>query len=145
LQTGPSMKSTRWGIIACYLLALACLAGGIYQTSILLPLVKAGKLADAKVIDIEVGVKGGKRAVLQFVTDTGETVKSRDLFEMMLFRSSKGDRVTVLYDPADTTIATIDHGLWTWQQPVFFFSGFVLLMLLGVLLPGFAERNKKNK
>jgi hypothetical protein len=121
-------------------LAFLCLAGSLYQSTVLVALVKTGKRADAEVVRIETGVKGGKRAVLQFVTDRGDTAVSRDLFEMMLFRFSKGDRVTVLYDPADTGIATIDLGLWTWQQPVLFFSGFVLLLVLGIMLPRLEKR-----
>ncbi len=93
------------------------------------------KRTEGEVVTIQVGVKGGKRAVLQFVTDVGETVASRDLLEMMLIRFSKGDRVTVMYDPSDTATATIDLGLWTWQQPACFFLGFVVLAVLGRVLP----------
>jgi hypothetical protein len=44
------------------------------------------------------------------------------------------NHVTVLYDPADAGIATIDIGLWTWQQPVFFYLGFIFLCMPGLLL-----------
>ena len=135
MKTDANKKIALWGIIACYILAFACLVGGIYTTNILAPLVKEGKLADAEVIGIDVGVKGGKRAILQFVTDTGSTAVSRDLFEMLVFRFNEGDRVAVLYNPSDVSIATIDLGLWIWLQPVLFFFGFVFLSALGILLP----------
>jgi len=129
------MKRSHWGIISCYLLALACLAGSIYQASVLLPLLRYGKRVEGAVVDIQVGVKGGKRAVLQFVTDTGDTVESPDLLEMMLIRFSRDDRVTVIYDPSNTDTATIDLGVWTWQEPAFFLFGFILLAVLGIVLP----------
>jgi hypothetical protein len=134
LQRSSNRRSTILGIIACYILAFACLAGGVYQTHRLLHLANKGKRADAVVVGIDVGVKGSKRAVLRFVTDTGRTAESRDLFQIMVFRFNKGDHVTVLYDPSDPGIATIDLGLWTWQQPVFFYFGFVFLGILGLLI-----------
>ena len=134
MLTGANRRTSFWGIIACYFLALACLAIAIHQTSLLLTLFREGKLADAEVVGIEVGVKGGKRAVLQFVTDAGRTAVSRDLFEMMVIRFHKGDHVTVLYRPSDAAIATIYLGLWTWQEPAFLYFGFVFLSVLGLLL-----------
>ena len=134
LQCSSNRISNTLGIGARYLLALACLAGGMYQTHRLLHLTNAGRRADATVIGIDVDAKGGKRAMLQLVTATGDTVVSRDLIPVMVFRFNNGDHVTVLYDPSDPGLATIDLGVWTWQQPVFFYSGFALLGLLGLLL-----------
>jgi len=134
LQISANRRSPFWGIAACFILAFICLAGGLYQTRLLLHLTNAGKRADAVVVGIDVGAKGGKRAVLQFVTDTGSTAVSRDQFQMMVFRFHKGDHVTALYDPADPGNVTIDLGLWTWQQPVIFYFGFVFLGILGLLL-----------
>ena len=74
MPAAESIKKNRWGIIACGILAILCLAGSIDTTSKLLRLVKEGKTADAQVVGIDVGVKGSKRAVLQFMTDTGRTV-----------------------------------------------------------------------
>jgi len=68
------------------------------------------------------------------VTDTGTIAVSRDQFEMMVFRLHKGDHDTVLCGPADAGIATIDIGLWPWQQPVFFCFGFIFLCMPGLLL-----------
>lgn len=134
LRISSTGKSSIAGIIACFILAFICLAGGIYQTHRLLLLTDEGKRADAQVVGIDVGVRGGKRAVLQFVTDTGHTAVSRDLFLMLAFRFHKGDHVTVLYSPSDPDLATIDLGLWTWQEPVIFYFGFVFLGILGLLL-----------
>jgi len=115
-------------------------AGSVYQAAVLVPLLKTGKRADGEVVRIETGEEGDKRAVLRFVTDTGDSAVLRDLFEMMPFRFSKGDRVTVLYEPSDTGIATMDSGLWTWQQPVSFLAGFVLLPVPGTMLPRLVKR-----
>jgi len=135
LQISANRRSPFWGIVACILLAVICLAGGVYQTRLLLHLTNEGKRADAVVVGIDIGARGSKRAVLQFVTDTGSTAVSRDQFQMMVFRFHKNDHVTALYDPADPGIVTIDLGLWTWQQPVFFYLGFIFLGILGLLLP----------
>ena len=134
MQINPNRRSPIWGIGACFILAFICLAGGIYQTQFLLHLTNEGKRADAVVVGIDVGAKGSKRAVLQFVTDTGSTAVSHDQFQMLAFRFHKGDHVTALYDPADPGIATIDLGLWTWQQPVIFYFGFIFLGILGLFL-----------
>jgi hypothetical protein len=42
LLTKADKKSTLWAVIACYALALACLAGGIYQVGMLLSLTHNG-------------------------------------------------------------------------------------------------------
>jgi len=134
LPISSTRRSTIPGIIACFILAVICLASGIYHTHRLLFLINEGNRADAEVVGIDVGAKGGKRAVLQFVTDTGRTAVSRDLFLMLAFRFHKGDHVTVLYNPSDPGIASIDLGLWTWQQPVIFYFGFVFLGIPGLFL-----------
>jgi len=41
-------------------LAFPCLAGSLYQSTVLVALVKTGKRADAEVVRIETGVKGAK-------------------------------------------------------------------------------------
>jgi hypothetical protein len=143
LQISANRRSAFWGIVACFILAFLCLAGGIYQTRLLLHLTIEGKRADAVVVGIDVGARGSKRAVLQFVTDTGSTAVSRDQFQMLVYRFHKGDHVTAWYDPADPGIVTIDLGLWTWQQPVFFYLGFVLLGILGLLLPRLKPAHNK--
>ena len=143
LQISANRRSPFWGIVACFILASICLAGGIYQTQLLLHLTIEGKRADAVVVGIDVGARGSKRAVLQFVTDTGSTAVSRDQFQMLVFRFHKGDHVTAWYDPADPGIVTIDLGLWTWQQPVFFYLGFVFLGILGLLLPRLKPAHNK--
>lgn len=144
MQISSSERSTILGIMACFILAFACLAGGIYQTHRLLFLINEGNRADAEVVGIDVGVKGGKRAVLQFVTITGRSAVSRDQFQMMVFRFHKGDHVSVLYDPADPGIVTIDLGLWTWQQAVFFYFGFIFLGMLGLLLTRHIPAQKRG-
>lgn len=123
------------GVIACYVLAVLCLLGGIYRTRQLLPLVREGKTAAAQVIGIHRGAKGLKTAVLAFEIENGARVTTRDILPMMLFRFKNGKRVMVLYHPANPTLVTIALGPWIWLQPVMFYFGFLILSVLGVLLP----------
>ena len=127
-------RNLRIGIAGCYLFALISLGIAMYETRTLLHLLKNGKRADAVVVEIDVGTKGGKKAVFQFTTESGEQVSSHDLLQMFLIRHDPGDAVIVLYDPSDTKIATIDIGPWMWQEPGFLYFGFVFLFGLGVLL-----------
>jgi hypothetical protein len=83
-----------------------------FITIVLLHTMNVSKRTDAIVVDIDVGVKGGKKAVLQFSTNSGRSVKSHDLFRMYLIRHHQGDRVTVVYDPADEKTVTVDLGPW---------------------------------
>ncbi|MCP3870700.1 MAG: DUF3592 domain-containing protein [Gammaproteobacteria bacterium] len=136
-------RKTFWGLTACFLLAVTFLAAGVYEIGFLMPLLNDGKRADATVVEIKIGVKGGKRALLQFVTEAGKTEVADDHFEMLFFRFEKGARVTVLYDPKNPQIATIDLGLWVWQLPMFFFSGFLILSILGIVL--FRHKPRKTE
>jgi hypothetical protein len=145
LHSNETKKKTgRWGIIACYILALVCLSAAIYQVKLLLPLLKGGRRAEALVIGIDVGVKGGKKAIFQFFTETGRDVTSRDMFDMYIIRLHKGEHVTVVYDPSDTKIVTADLGLWTWQGPAIFFFGFAFLAALGISLQRLKLRRGKQ-
>jgi hypothetical protein len=143
LLTKADTKSTLWGVIACYALAIACLAGGVYQSFVLLSLLHNGRTAQAQVVDVDVGAKGNKRAVLRFVTEAGDTAVARDQFDMLLFRFEQGDSVTVLYDPSNTQSATIDLGPWLWLQPAVFMLGLVFIIALGRLLTRLRRRRSE--
>ncbi|MDH3445823.1 MAG: DUF3592 domain-containing protein, partial [Deltaproteobacteria bacterium] len=117
---------------------------GIYQTLELLRLMNNGERAQGIVIDINVGIKGGRKAVFQFTTKSGKSVTSRDLFHMMLIRHRRGDTVTVLYDPSNVKTATIDMGFWTWQEPGFLYFGFVFLMGLTLFLRLWESKTPRN-
>lgn len=129
-----SHTSNRWGIFACAVLALLCLGISIHQARVLSPLLEQGRRTEAVIIGFDVNAKGGKKPILRFTTDAGALVEERDLFQMMLFRFDQGETVTVVYDPGDAGIVTIDLGLWTWQQTAFLFFGFVMLGGLGIVL-----------
>lgn len=58
---------------------------------------------------------------LEFKEQYGRTVRTRDLSQLHLIRPHRGQRVTVIYDPADPEQATIDLGPWTWQEPALFY------------------------
>ena len=132
-------RNLRIGIAGCYLFAFISLGIAVYETRTLLHLLNNGKRADAVVVAIDVGTKGGKKAVFQFTTASGEQVTSDDLLQMFLIRHDPGDAVTVLYDPSNTKIATIDIGPWMWQEPGFLYFGFALFFGLGILLPRGAD------
>ena len=105
---------------------------------------KEGKRAEALVIGIDVGVKGDKKAIFQFVTETGRDVTSRDMFDMYIIRLHKGEKVTVVYDPSDTKIVTADLGLWTWQGPAIFFVCFALMAAMGIMIQQLNLRRGKQ-
>ena len=79
-------KSDLAAIIACYVLAFTSLAGAIYHTQLLLPLLDNGKRAEAIVVAIERGAKSSKFAIYQFDTETEQQVTSRDKFQMYFIR-----------------------------------------------------------
>lgn len=127
--------SDKLGVMACYLLAVFCLLGGVYRTRQLLPLVREGQTAAAQIVGIHRGAKGLKTAVLAYDIESGARVTTRDILPMMIFRFKEGDTTTVLYHPADPTLGTIALGAWIWLQPVMFYSGFMMLCVLGLFLP----------
>ena len=126
--------SDRAAIIACYVLAFASLAGAIYHTQLLLPLLNHGKRTEAVIVSIDKGAKGSKFAIYQFDTDTDQQMTSRDMFQMYFIRLHKGERVTVIYDPNNKRMVTADLGLWNWQGTAIFLFGFVFLASFGVLI-----------
>lgn len=134
-------KADRWGLVACYLLALACLVAAVYNLQMLVPLLNNGRHADAVVVAVDRGVKGAMNAVFQFVTETGTEVVAQDRLDMYFVRMETGEQVTVIYDPSDPTVVTADLGVWVWQGPAVFLLGFILLVFLGWLLP----QMKKNE
>lgn len=132
MLTGNNKSSL--AVLACFILAFACLYAGISQVRVILLLEQEGKTADAVVDHVDIGARGSSWAVLKFVTAAGDTVESRDLFSMLLFRYHGGDRVTVLYRPSEPDFVTIDMGIWLWLQPAVLLTGFVVLIVLGILL-----------
>lgn len=126
--------SDRAAIIACYVLAFTSLAGAIYHTQLLLPLLDHGKRAEAVVVAIDKGAKGSKFAIYQFDTDTDQQITSRDMFQMYFIRLHKGEHITAIYDPNNQRMVTADLGLWNWQGTAIFLFGFVFLASFGVLI-----------
>jgi len=133
-------RTFRLAVCAGFFLALTSLGMAVHQTRTLTHLLRVGKRADAVVSDIDYGYKRGKKAVLQFTTQTGDAVTARSLFQMHLIRNHRGDEVTVLYDPSDPKIATIDLGIWTWQEPGFLYFGFVFLAVLSFGMLGLKSK-----
>lgn len=140
MEARSKKMSDRIGVLACYLLALLCLAGGGHRTRQLSSLVSDGRTAAAVVDGIHRGVKGLKSAELRFTVEDGTEVRTRDILPMMVFRFQKGETVTVLYDPADPKLVTVDLGIWIWLQPAVFYAGAVLLVVLGLVMPRMNRR-----
>ena len=132
-------------VYAGFFLALTSLGIAVHQTRTLTHLLREGKRADAVVVDIDYGYKRGKKAVMEFTTQTGETVTARSLFQMHLIRNHRGDEVTVLYDPSDPKIVTIDLGIWNWQDPAFLYFGFVFLAVLSFAMLVFKAKKGSPK
>ena len=140
----PNPISARAGVLACYALALLCLAGGGYRTRHLTTLTTDGDTAAAVVDGIHRGTKGLKSAELRFTTQTGEEITARDILPMMIFRFKKGESVRVIYHPPDPRLVTVDLGRWIWLQPVAFFAGAVMLTVLAVMMPRMPASAGKN-
>jgi hypothetical protein len=143
-MTAPREKFKRAGaILGCVFFIFASLGIALHQTHTLNRLLSDGRRAEAVVTDIDVGVKGGKNAVLEFVTVDGLIVRAKDMFPMMFVRHRRGDKVTALYDPANPSRATVDLGGWMWQVPAFLYFGAAFLTgLLFLILK--AERVPPN-
>lgn len=134
----------RYAVIACLVLAIACIAAFIFHVYKLSPLLDHGKRAVAVVTGFHRGVRGSKWAIYRFVTEKGEEISARDLFQMYIIRLDKGDEITVIYDPDNPATVTANFGILIWQGPVIFLSGFVLLTVLGFLIKKYSAGNKKN-
>lgn len=139
-MTDKKDRTFRIGMFAGLFLAVTSLGIAVHETMTLSHLLREGKRADAVIVDIDSGYKRGKKAVLQFTTEAGEIVTARSLFQMHLIRNHRGDEVTVLYDPSDPKTATIDLGLWIWQEPAFLYFGFVFLVALSFAMLGLKSK-----
>jgi len=124
------------------LFATLSLALGIYQTRQLMHLQQNGLRATAEVVAIETGIKGARKAVLRFRTETGTVQETRDRFRMYLVRYHTGDAVIALYDPLEPGNATVDTGPWMWQEPALLFTGFAVLAGLAMLVPRLQARQQ---
>jgi len=138
-------RSFRLAVFAGLFLALTSLGIAVHQTQTLTHLLRVGKRADAVVIDIDYGYRRGKKAVLQFTTQAGETVTARSLFQMHLIRNHRGDEVTVLYEPSEPKIATIDLGIWNWQDPAFLYFGFIFFAVVSFAILVFKAKTTAPK
>ncbi|HKK15579.1 MAG TPA: DUF3592 domain-containing protein [Gammaproteobacteria bacterium] len=130
--------------VASFVLALASLVAMIYHIQVLLPLLHDGKRAEAIVTGFHRGARNSKWAIYRFETVGGEPVTQRDRFQLYIIRPQKGEQVTVIYNPDDTSLVTADLGIWVWQGPIIFLLGFVILTATGILIlqfkPGQSEK-----
>lgn len=124
----------RIGLTAAGILALVSLGCAVYSTATLHYLLTEGVKTDGVVAGIHSGVKGAKRAILEFTDQQGRPVKTRDYCQFFLIRPDRGEQVTVIYDPENPETATIEMGIWTWQQPVAFYLGFLFLAAIGIFI-----------
>lgn len=145
ITSGKKLQvSDRTAAIAAFVLALASLYAANHQLQRMLPLLENGKRTDAVVTGIDRGARTSKWAIYRFVTEAGRTITARDLFQMYINRPHKGEHVTVIYDPSDPEKVTADLGLWIWQGPIIFLSGFVFLSGLGILILKFGSKKQNH-
>lgn len=138
----PAQISSTWGLAACWLLAVIFLSTALCQTYQIKRLLTEGQQTTAHVIGIDKGVKGLKYAVLNYQSYGGADITANDKFPMMFIRHKVNDQVNVIYHSKQNNWVTIDLGLWTWQQPAMFYLGFIILVVLGIVIP--RTENKKD-
>jgi hypothetical protein len=123
-------RDHRLGTLRAAILGVACLAAAIYHVSVLVPLLGSGESAPARVTGVHRGARNSKWAEYEFITSAGQTVQARDAIQMYIRRPEPGDRVVVIYDPANPSVVTADLGVWVWQGAIVFFGGFIILFML---------------
>ena len=136
--------TSRAGLAACFLLAVACLLGASYQTGVIKQLLREGERAPALVVGIEASLRGSKKAVYLFVTARGEEIRASDAFDLYLVRPRRDESLTVIYDPEKPDLVIADLGIFTWQGPMIFWSGAIGLTALGILLYR-SERQRREE
>jgi hypothetical protein len=134
----------RLGMAAGLLLAVTSLGAAVYQTHTLVDLSFNGARTDGVVVEIDRGVRGGRRLVVRFTTPDGRTVTARDRLQMCLALHEPGDAVTVIYDPTDVERAATDTGAWMWWEPGFFYFGFLFLSATSLLLGRLPTGSRKS-
>jgi hypothetical protein len=122
------------GFTAAIIFSVACLAASMYHIKFILDLKQLGLRASATVVDFERGARNSKWAIYRYVTIDDQEVIAKDKFQQYIKRVHKGESVTVIYHKEDVTTVTSDLGLWIWQAPVIFLSGFLLLSIIGFFI-----------
>jgi len=121
-------------LLATAVLAIVCIGAGTFLLLKILHLTEIGLRAEARVATIERGAKSSKWPVYEFTTAKGLEVRARDITQLMFAPIEMGDRVTVLYDPADPSQVAAELGRWLWRGPAIFFTGSVFCLGLGAAI-----------
>ena len=115
-------------------LAIACLVAAVYHARVIIELNERGVKASATVVDFHRGARNSKWAIYHYTLPDGQQMTTRDIFQQYVKGVEEGDQVDVIYDRDDTGTVTADLGMWIWQAPAIFGSGFVVLSVLSILI-----------
>ncbi|MCC7305775.1 MAG: DUF3592 domain-containing protein [Alphaproteobacteria bacterium] len=141
-----------WGVLVLLLVGTALLALGTHLGQGMRDLAAKGVIAEGEVIRIETersnssdGPSVTYRAVAAFQTQTGERREFRDSFGSNPAMYSAGDKVKVLYDPADPGGSMIDRGLWNWlPSGICLLAGALLLLAALQSYTAMAQRSNRR-
>lgn len=122
------------GTVAALIIAITSLVAAIYHLRVVLDLKQHGTVVNARVIDIERGARNSKWAVYDYTTESGQKTVARDIFQQYIKRVHPGQDVRVIYLNRETKTVTADLGVWIWQAPVIFFSGFLILGVIAFFI-----------
>jgi hypothetical protein len=122
------------GFIAAIILSTACLAAATFHINVILDLKHHGVRVNARVVDISRGARNSSWAVYQYAIANGQHTTARDKFQQYIKRVHKGETVWVIYHRNDVETVTADLGIWIWQAPAIFLSGFLLLAVLAFFI-----------
>ena len=128
-------NSSKVGIIACWILALIFLTAAIWGTWQIQRLLNEGVRTHGIVTGIDRGVKGSKYAILTFRNISGAEITAADMFPMIFRQYAVNDQVSVIHHAKQNSSVTIDDGIWIWQFPAMFYLGFIILAILGIIIP----------
>lgn len=140
-----SVRIPDWAaLVACAILAIACLIAAIYHVRSLSSLLERGERTEAVVTGFRSGARNARWAVYEFTTADGIAASAADIFQLYLHRPNRGDTLRVIYDPRDPAIVTADRGLWTWEGAGIFGFGTLLFVALWVLILTHSRKRGSN-
>lgn len=113
---------------------IACLLAATYHIQIILSLKQHGIHANATVVAIKRGARNSSWAVYRFPLSNAQETIAQDVFQQYIKQVDKDDSIQVIYDKNDPKTVTADLGLWIWQAPAIFLSGFLMLAILAFFI-----------
>ena len=135
-------------LLAMSFLAVISLLIAIVTLTERLELLEQGQRVAGVVVGIDIGVKGLRRAEVEFLHADRGPVIGLDLHSTQWYSPNEvGDQVMLFYNPRDRVTerldVLVDRGGWIWSIPAFLFGAAAVLPLLAVFLYRH-ETGKKN-